>query len=101
MKKVADAVRVKGAWQEPGPRANFTAALCLAWPSGAHEVFEGRAFGHLVWPPRGARGFGYDPMFLPDGERETFGEMDPDRKHAISHRAKAFALFVTRCITNR
>jgi len=79
-------------------RANFTAALCLAWPDGAAEVFEGKVFGTLVWPPRGNRGFGYDPMFLADGEKETFGEMDPDRKHAISHRARAFKLFVERAI---
>jgi XTP/dITP diphosphohydrolase len=98
MAKVSEAVRAKGAWHEPGPRANFTAALCLAWPGGDNDVFEGKVFGHLVWPPRGTRGFGYDPMFLPDGGRETFGEMDPAAKHAISHRAKAFALFKAACL---
>jgi len=98
MAKVAEDVRAKRAWGDPGPRANFTAALCLALPNGDNEVFEGRIFGHLVWPPRGTRGFGYDPMFLPDGGTETFGEMDPDAKHAISHRARAFAPFVARCL---
>ncbi len=101
MAKVADAVKAKDAWKEPGPRANFTAALCLAWPGGAYEVFEGKVYGHLVWPARGIRGFGYDPMFLPDGGTETFGEMDPDAKHAISHRARAFELFVARCMPAR
>ncbi len=78
-------------------RANFTAALCLAWPDGETQVFEGKVFGQLVWPPRGPNGFGYDPMFLADGETETFGEMEPPKKHAISHRARAFALFVAGC----
>lgn len=94
MAKVADAVKAKGLWSDPGPRANFVAALCLAMPDGDAVVCEGRVFGHLVWPPRGGRGFGYDPMFLPDGLRETFGEMDPDAKHAISHRARAFEKLV-------
>lgn len=70
--------------------AHFICALALAWPDGYVEWFEGRVDGTLVWPPRGKRGFGYDPMFLPDGGHETFGEMDPDAKHAISHRADAF-----------
>ncbi len=98
MRKVADAVKAKGLWVAPGPRANFTAALCLAWPDGEDEVFEGRVYGILVDPPRGARGFGYDPMFLPDGMSQTFGEMEPDHKHAISHRARAFAMFKARCL---
>jgi XTP/dITP diphosphohydrolase len=72
-------------------RAWFTCCLALAWPDGAVETFEGRIDGTWVWPPRGTEGFGYDPMFLPDGEVETFGEMAPARKHAISHRARAFA----------
>ncbi len=80
----------------PGLRANFTAALCLAFPDGASEAFEGKVFGHLVWPPRGNQGFGYDPMFLPEDGAETFGEMAPDAKHAISHRARAFALLKAR-----
>lgn len=98
MKRVADELDAAGAWQEPGPRANFTCALCLAWPDGEAHIFEGKVFGRLVWPPRGTRGFGYDPMFLPDGEALTFGEMDPAKKHAISHRARAFALFVNACL---
>jgi len=78
--------------------ANFTAALCLAWPDGETHVFEGKVYGQLVWPPRGDQGFGYDPMFLPDGETLTFGEMEPLKKHAISHRARAFKLFVAACL---
>lgn len=72
-------------------RAWFTCCLALAWPDGQVETVEGRVEGSWVWPPRGTRGFGYDPMFLPAGEAETFGEMEPARKHAISHRARAFA----------
>lgn len=74
--------------------AQFVCTLAIAWPDGAEVLFEGRVSGELVWPPRGDRGFGYDPVFRPDGERETFGEMDPARKHAISHRAAAFAKLV-------
>jgi XTP/dITP diphosphohydrolase len=76
----------------------FTCALVLAWPDGHTEGFEGKAHGAWVWPPRGERGFGYDPMFVPDGRDETFGEMDPDLKHAISHRARAFALLARECL---
>lgn len=71
--------------------AKFVCALAVAWPDGHEEVFEGEVRGHLVWPPRGDRGFGYDPMFVADGEAITFGEMDPARKHAMSHRADAVA----------
>jgi XTP/dITP diphosphohydrolase len=74
--------------------AHFVCALTLAWPDGHLESFEGRVEGTLVWPPRGERGFGYDPIFLPLGEEITFGEMDPARKHAMSHRARAFAQLV-------
>jgi XTP/dITP diphosphohydrolase len=99
MQRVADAVRKRGGWaREPGPRANFTAVLCLAWPDGTAEAFEGKVYGHLVWPPRGSRGFGYDPMFVADGEALTFGEMEPARKHAISHRARAFAQVSRACL---
>jgi XTP/dITP diphosphohydrolase len=70
----------------------FTCALVLAWPDGHEDAFEGRAMGHWVWPPRGALGFGYDPMFVPDRGAETFGEMAPEEKHRISHRAAAFRL---------
>jgi XTP/dITP diphosphohydrolase len=98
MEKVADAVRQRAGWTDAGPRANFTAALCLAWPDGQSQEFVGKVYGHLVWPPRGTRGFGYDPMFMADGETLTFGEMEPAAKHAISHRARAFAKFVAACL---
>jgi XTP/dITP diphosphohydrolase len=82
----------------PEPRlAQFRATLCLAWPDGHDEIFEGIALGRLVWPMRGALGFGFDPMFLPEGQVETFGEMDPTKKHGISHRADAFARLVAVC----
>lgn len=82
----------------PEPRrASFNATLCLAWPDGHDELFEGRVHGRIVWPMRGEIGFGFDPVFLPDGENETFGEMDPARKHAMSHRAVAFAKLVEAC----
>jgi XTP/dITP diphosphohydrolase len=76
-------------------RAFFVAALSLAWPDGHVETFRGEVHGSLVWPPRGDKGFGYDPMFLAEDERETFGEMEPTRKHGMSHRAVAFAKLVT------
>jgi non-canonical purine NTP pyrophosphatase (RdgB/HAM1 family) len=79
-------------------RAWFIAALCLAWPDGHTETFLGRIDGSVVWPPRGDRGFGYDPMFVPAGDERTFGEMDPDEKHAVSHRARAFAQVLTSCL---
>jgi len=78
-------------------RAHFVCALALAWPDGHVECFEGQVQGRLVWPPRGERGFGYDPIFLPEGRSQTFGEMDPVGKHAISHRAEAFRLLVAGC----
>lgn len=104
MRKVHAEIVAKGAWPQAGtggssgsgPRANFTSVLCLAWPDGRAETFEGKVFGHLVWPPRGERGFGYDPMFTPEDSTLTFGEMTPDAKHAVSHRARAFALFKAR-----
>ena len=74
----------------PDRRAYFVSVLSLAWPDGGVKAFEGRVHGTLVWPPRGERGFGYDPIFLPDGCDQTFGEMDPAQKHRISHRAVAF-----------
>ncbi len=80
---------------DDAPRdAHFVCALALAWPDGHVEWFEGRVDGTLVWPPRGDKGFGYDPVFLAQGETETFGEMDQARKHAISHRADAFRQLV-------
>jgi len=74
--------------------AHFVCALALAWPDGHVEWFEGRVDGTLVWPPRGTQGFGYDPVFLPNGHEETFGEMEPAAKHAMSHRADAFRQLV-------
>jgi XTP/dITP diphosphohydrolase len=101
MQWLAEAVRERGGWEStPGPSANFTAALCLAWPDGTAEAFEGKVHGHLVWPPRGSRGFGYDPMFVAEGETLTFGEMEPAAKHAISHRARAFAQFARACLAH-
>ena len=75
----------------PDRRAEFVCALAMASPAGEVEHFEGRVQGCLVWPPRGDQGFGYDPIFVPNGETRTFGEMPPAEKHAISHRARAFA----------
>jgi len=71
-------------------RANFTCALAVAAPGQLTRVFEGKVFGTVVWPPRGTRGFGYDPIFMPEGYRETFGEMHPAKKNAMSHRMRAF-----------
>jgi XTP/dITP diphosphohydrolase len=79
-------------------RAHFVAVLALAWPEGEIATFRGEAYGRLVWPPRGDRGFGYDPMFVPDGYNETFGELDPEVKHRISHRARAFERLVRACL---
>ncbi|MEM8633213.1 MAG: RdgB/HAM1 family non-canonical purine NTP pyrophosphatase [Pseudomonadota bacterium] len=82
----------------PEPRTGrFRCTLCLAWPDGHDEIVEGKVEGRLVWPMRGSRGFGFDPIFQPIGEYETFGEMDPDRKHEMSHRADAFRHLVANC----
>jgi XTP/dITP diphosphohydrolase len=78
--------------------ASFVAALALAWPDGHVELFRGTVRGHLEFPPRGAHGFGYDPIFVAEGHAETFGEMDPAQKHAISHRADAFRKLVAACL---
>jgi non-canonical purine NTP pyrophosphatase (RdgB/HAM1 family) len=78
-------------------RAWFMCVLCLAWPDGHAEVFEGRVDGSVAWPPRGGNGHGYDPMFVPEGGRLTYGEMDQGEKHATSHRARAFAKLVAAC----
>jgi XTP/dITP diphosphohydrolase len=82
-------------------RAWFIAALCLAWPDGHTETFLGRVDGEAVWPPRGENGFGYDPMFRPSGASGTFGELDPTHKHALSHRARAFAQLQAACFERR
>jgi len=87
--------KVEAAGPEAGHDAHFTCALSLAWPNdGKAESFEGRVDGTLVWPPRGDKGFGYDPMFVPVGDEQTFGEMDGHEKHKISHRARAFKKLV-------
>ena len=85
---------VEAAGPDAGHDAHFACALSLAWPDGAIESFAGRVDGTLVWPPRGEHGFGYDPMFVAAGYDRTFGEIDPDEKHRISHRADAFRKLV-------
>ena len=93
-------------WQEleranaPEPRrARFCCTLVLAWPDGQDIVFEGFMPGEIVWPMRGSLGHGYDPIFQPEGQEQTFGEMDRWQKNLISHRARAFQLFVEACFT--
>ncbi|NVD26731.1 RdgB/HAM1 family non-canonical purine NTP pyrophosphatase [Parasphingorhabdus flavimaris] len=94
--------KVEGLIAEQGPdvdrSAYFVATLALAWPDGHSEIFEGRVEGKLVWPPRGALGFGYDPVFQPNGFGQTFAELDPAQKQAMSHRADAFAKLVAACL---
>ena len=92
MRRVNVALLTKG--PETDRDAHFVCALALAWPDGHVEWFEGRVDGILVWPPRGDKGFGYDAMFQPDGGDQTFGEIAPAAKHAISHRADAFRQLV-------
>ena len=93
MKRVWTDIEVAG--PDASRDAHFACALSLAWPNdGQIETFEGRVDGKLVWPPRGDKGFGYDPMFVPAGHEQTFGEMDPAEKHKISHRADAFRKLV-------
>ena len=82
---------VEAGGPDSGRDAHFVCVLSVAWPDGDVDSFEGRCDGTLVWPPRGDKGFGYDPMFVKLGLSETFGEIDPDEKHRISHRADAFA----------
>ena len=101
MKKVEDALHEKGAHSPNERRGFFCAVLCLCWPDGHAEYFRGEAHGTMVWPGRGTRGFGYDPVFQPDGHERTFGEMEAEEKHGwtlgdgtpLSHRARAFAQF--------
>ena len=78
-------------------RAHFVCVLTLSWPDGELESFRGEVHGRAIWPPRGVHGFGYDPMFVADGQTQSFGEMAPARKHAMSHRAHAFAKLVAAC----
>jgi XTP/dITP diphosphohydrolase len=86
--------RVQAALGDKDRAAHFVAVLALAWPDGRTEMFRGEVHGRLTWPPRGHKGFGYDPMFIPDGCGATFGEMDPEEKYRISHRARAFEKLV-------
>ena len=87
---------VEAAGPDAGHDAHFVCALSLAWPDGSIESFEGKVHGTLVWPPRGANGFGYDAMFVATGMDRTFGEIEAEEKHAISHRAEAFKLLQAR-----
>jgi len=90
--------KVEGMLQQLGPGTDRSAAfhcvLALSWPDGEHAIYEGKCPGSLSWPPRGTLGFGYDPVFVPEGRDQTFAEIEPDEKHAISHRADAFAKLV-------
>ncbi len=97
MKRVWDELQEKKSEITWPPVANFTCMLCLAWPDGNHRFFEGKIFGTLVWPPRGDKGFGYDPMFVPDGSDLTFAETEFEIKQKTSHRARAFQKFVREC----
>jgi XTP/dITP diphosphohydrolase len=108
MQTVEDKLRERGAQERSQRNAHFVSALCLAWPDGHVEEFEGSIDGTLVWPPRGARGFGYDPMFLPSGHTRTFGEMTNVEKHGLpprgkglSHRARAFLKLAEACLATR
>lgn len=94
MRKVEDELIAAGATQPAARSAHFVCALCLSVPGKPSQVFTGKVHGDMVWPPKGEHGFGYDPVFRPEGHDVTFGEMDPDAKHAMSHRARAFAQLV-------
>jgi XTP/dITP diphosphohydrolase len=105
MERINQQLIARGAVSPQARRAYFIAALCVAWPDGHVEEFEGRVDGTLIWPPRGNKGFGYDPMFLPDGEKLTFGEMMSAEKHrlppagrGLSHRARAFLKLAEACL---
>ena len=105
MEKVEDGLRERQCVTPEQRKAWFISALALVWPDGHEEIVEGRVDGTLVWPPRGTAGFGYDPMFLPDGETRTFGEMTSEEKHGLpplgkglSHRARAFIELAERCL---
>jgi XTP/dITP diphosphohydrolase len=105
MNRIQTLLIERGAREPAQRRAHFIAALCLAWPDGHLEEFEGRVDGVVAWPPRGDAGFGYDPLFLPDGFDRTFGEMTADEKHGLppkgqglSHRARAFVMLADACL---
>ena len=107
MANVHDLMQAKGATSGAQRRAHFVSALAIAWPDGHLETFEGKVFGAIVWPPRGEKGFGYDPFFQPDGHTRTFGEMSAEEKHgipadgsqALSHRARAFQSLAKACLS--
>jgi XTP/dITP diphosphohydrolase len=108
MSRIERLLQERGATQPAQRRAHFVSALCVAWPDGHLEEVEARADGILVWPPRGTAGFGYDPMFLPDGHTRTFGEMTSIEKHGLpplgmglSHRARAFVKLAEICLDQR
>ena len=99
MRRVHDEVEKRGGWRtKTPPSANFISVLCLACPGGEHRFFEGKVHGTLVWPPRGGNGFGYDSIFVAEGQSLTFGEMEPAAKYAISHRTRAFDKFKRECL---
>jgi XTP/dITP diphosphohydrolase len=105
MSDIDSKLRARGATTPQQRRAHFVSALCVAWPDGHVEDFEATVDGALVWPPRGDKGFGYDPMFLPDGHTRTFGEMPSEEKHGLpprgkglSHRARAFLKLAEACL---
>jgi XTP/dITP diphosphohydrolase len=105
MERVEAGLRESDAFTPSQRRAHFISVLCVAWPDGHAEEFEGKVDGTLVWPPRGDKGFGYDPMFLPDGFDLTFGEMTSEQKHGLppngeglSHRARAFLKLAEACL---
>jgi XTP/dITP diphosphohydrolase len=105
MRHVEERLSLAGATKPDQRHAEFISALSLVWPDGHEEAFEGRVAGTLVWPPRGATGFGYDPMFLPGGYTRTFGEMSAEEKHGLpprgqglSHRARAFMALAAACL---
>jgi XTP/dITP diphosphohydrolase len=108
MQRVDQLLRERGATRPEQRTAHFVSALCVAWPDYHIEEFEARVDGTLVWPPRGTLGFGYDPMFLPDGHARTFGEMPAEEKHSLpprgkglSHRARAFRKLAEACLRSR
>jgi XTP/dITP diphosphohydrolase len=106
MRKVEDLLQAKGVIDATDRGGSFVSVICLVMPDGSTQYFRGEAPGTLVWPPRGGNGFGYDPVFLPDGHARTFGEMTAEEKHgwkpgqaeALSHRARAFQKFARACL---
>jgi XTP/dITP diphosphohydrolase len=105
METIEQKLQEAGASNAAQRQAHFVSALCVAWPDGHVEEFEARVDGTIVWPPRGDKGFGYDPIFLPDGQTRTFGEMPSAEKHGLpprgkglSHRARAFLKLAEACL---